>query len=216
MTVARPLVGLVAVIASTGAAGACGGSGFQFIENNDLGVYAKLPDSWAIYDEADLFPEESTSQLERRSEAMWLRTFDGSDEPSVEGSRTPGEADPTGVVQVRRLGIDERELINLSALRGFGNAAQDPVAAARDNPAVQVLVDEPVEFDGGYHGVHTVFVITPESGGDSVVTDRMTLLDSASTTIYLFQVACAEDCYLETHRDVIAEVVSSWTIQEDG
>jgi hypothetical protein len=28
-------------------------------------------------------------------------------------------------------------------------------------------------------------------------------------------VACAEDCYLETHKDEIADIVDSWTIQEN-
>ena len=48
-----------------------------------------------------------------------------------------------------------------------------------------------------------------------VVTDQTVLLDAASTTMFVFQVACAEDCYLETHKDEIADIVDSWTIQED-
>ena len=66
MWVTRSLVGLGAVVAAAGAA-ACGGSGFQFVQNDDLGVYAKLPGDWEIYDEHDLFPEDSDTQLERRS-----------------------------------------------------------------------------------------------------------------------------------------------------
>ena len=213
MRVRRSLLGLGAVVAAVGT-GACGGSGYQFVQNDDLGVYAKLPGDWEIYDEQDLFPEDSDTQLERRRQAMWVRTFDGSDDPSAEASTSPGEGDPTGIVQVRPLAPDEREQINLSALRGLGNPQADPVAAARANVPVQVLVDEPVEFDGGYHGVHTVFAVTPEDGNDLVVTDRTVLLDGASTIMFVFQVACAEDCYLETHKDEIADIVDSWTIQE--
>jgi hypothetical protein len=174
-----------------------------------------VPGDWKIYDEQDLFPEDSDTQLERRRQAMWVRTFDGSDDPSAEASTSPGDGDPTGIVQVRALDPDEREQVNLSALRGLGNPQADPVAAARADVPVQVLVDEPVEFDGGYHGVHTVFAVTPEDGNDLVVTDRTVLLDAASTTMFVFQVACAEDCYLETHKDEIAEIVDSWTIQEE-
>jgi hypothetical protein len=29
-------------------------------------------------------------------------------------------------------------------------------------------------------------------------------------------VACEEECYLETHDDEIAEIVDSWTIQEEA
>jgi hypothetical protein len=193
---------------------ACGGSGYQFVQNDDLGVYAKLPGDWEIYDEHDLFPEDSDRQLERRREAMWVRTFDGSDDPSAEASTSPGDGDPTGIVQVRALTPGEREQINLSALRGLGNPQADPVAAARANAPVRVLEDEPVEFEGGFHGVHTVFGVAPEGENDLVVTDRTVLLDAASTTMFVFQVACAEDCYLETHKDEIADIVESWTIQE--
>jgi hypothetical protein len=207
-------VGLGAVVVAVGV-GACGGSGYQFVQNDDLGVYAKVPGDWKVYDEQDLFPEDSDTQLERRREAMWVRTFDGSDDPSAEASTSPGDGDPTGIVQVRALDPDEREQVNLSALRGLGNPQADPVAAARANVPVQVLVDEPVEFDGGYHGVHTVFAVTPEDGNDLVVTDRTVLLDAVSSTMFVFQVACTEDCYLETHKDEIAEIVDSWTIQEE-
>ncbi len=213
MRVARSLVGLGGVVVAMGV-GACGGSGYQFVQNDDLGVYAKLPGDWEIYDERDLFPEDSDTQLERRREGMWVRTFDGSDDPSAEASTSPGEGDPTGIVQVRALSPDEREQINLSALRGLGNPQADPVAAARANAPVQVLADEPVKFDGGYHGVRTVFAVTPEGGNHLVVTDRSVLLDAASTTIFVFQVACADDCYLETHKDEIVDIVDSWTIQE--
>ncbi|MGH9230454.1 MAG: hypothetical protein ACRD07_17315 [Acidimicrobiales bacterium] len=215
MRVARSLAGLGAGFVAAGVA-ACGGSGYQFVQNDDLGVYAKLPGDWEVYDERDLFPEDSDSELERRREGMWVRTFDGSEDPSAEASTSPGDGDPTGIVQVRVLGPDEREQINLSALRGLGNPQADPVAAARANVPVQVFVDEPVEFDGGYHGVHTVFAVAPEEdGNDLVVTDRTVLLDAASTTMFVFQLACAEDCYLETHKDEIAEIVDSWTIQEE-
>ena len=212
MRVARSLVGLGGVIVV--GVSACGGSGYQFVQNEDLGVYARLPDDWEVYDERDLFPDDSESERERRTQALWVRTFDGSDEPSAEASTTPGEGDPTGVVQVRLLTPDEREQINLSGLRGLGNPQGDPVAAARANAPVQILVDEPIEFDGGFHGVHTVFAVTPQEGGDLVVTDRTVLLDAASTTMFAFQVACAEDCYLETHKDEITDIVDSWTIQE--
>ena len=213
MRVRRSLVGLGGVLAAVGV-GACGGSGYQFVQNDDLGVYAKLPGDWEIYDEHDLFPDESDRQLERRSEGMWIRTFDGSDDPSAEASTSPGDGDPTGIVQVRALSPGEREQINLSALRGLGNPQADPVAAARADVPVQVLVDEPVKFDGGYHGVHTVFAVTPPGGDDLIVTDRTVLLDAASATMFAFQVACTEDCYLETHKDEIADIVDSWTIQE--
>jgi hypothetical protein len=213
MRVRRSLVGLGGVIVAAGV-GACGGSGYQFVQNEDLGVYAKLPGDWEIYDEHDLYPEDSDIQLERRRAAMWVRTFDGGDDPSPKASTTLGEGDPRGIVQVRALTPRQQEQINLSALRGRGDPQADPVAAARANLPVRVFADGPVTFDGGYHGVHTIFGVTPEGGTDLVVIDRTVLLDATSTTMFVFQVSCAEDCYRGTHKDEIADIVDSWTIQE--
>lgn len=205
----------VVVVALMGPGLACGGSGYQYVENEDLGVYARIPGDWEIYDEQDLFPDASDRELERRGEGMWVRTFDASDDPSAEASMSVGSSHPTGVVQVRALTPGEREQVNVSALRGRGDPNGDPVAAARAGVPVEVMVDEPVEFEGGYHGVHTVFAASPTGGDDLVVTDRTVLLDAASTTMFVFQVSCEEDCYLETHKDEIQDLVESWTIQED-
>lgn len=211
---APSLSGGLCALVLVGLAAACGGSGHQFVENGDLGVYAKLPGDWTVYDDADLFPDDSDRQLERRRETMWVQTFDASGEPSVEASQAPGGAHPTGIVQARLLSPEEREQINLSALRGLGNPQGDPVAAAGQDNSVEVLLDEPVEFDGGYHGVHTVFSVRPQDDGDAVFTDRTVLLDAPTTTMFVFQVACEEECFLDTHGDEIADVVDSWTIQE--
>ncbi|HZA76577.1 MAG TPA: hypothetical protein VE623_09340 [Acidimicrobiales bacterium] len=212
MRVAFPLVGLGVVVAV--GVSACGGSGYQFVANEDLGVYAKLPDGWTIYDEADLFPDDTDQQLERRRASMWVRMFDASDDPTAEDPLLPGKGDPRGVVQAVRLTPEQREQVNLTSLRGLLDPTGDPVAIARQTPAIEVIVDEPSEFDGGYHGAHTVFAVTPEPGADPVLYDRTVLLDSTSTTMFLFQVACEEECFLDTHRDEIAEIVDSWTIQE--
>jgi hypothetical protein len=210
-----PLPPILAALGVMGlAAVACGGSGYQYVENDELGVYARLPDDWGVYDESDLFPEASERELEQRANQMWMRTFDGAGDPSVEGSQAPGDDSPTGLVIVRVLGLQEREQLDLSALRGAGDAARDPVAAAAADTEgiVEVVSDEPVEFDGGFTGVHTVFVI--DQGDGRVVTEQMALRNATTTALALFQVSCSEACYYETHKDVIADLVESWTIQE--
>jgi hypothetical protein len=203
----------VAAAALGAGAVACGSSGYQYVENDDLGVYARLPDDWAVYDEADLYPDDSDRERERRTSRMWLRTFDAADEPSVEASRSAGNDTPTGIMEVRGLTPQEREQLDLGALRGGGNPALDPVAAAASGaPNVEIISDDPVEFNGGFTGVHTVFVV--DEGGTPVVTERMALRNATTTAIALFQVSCSETCYFETHKDDIADLVESWTIQE--
>ena len=94
-----PLSLVVVGAALVAGAAACGGSGYQYVENDELGVYAKLPDDWTVYDESDLFPEESERELARRQAQMWTRTFDAGKDPSVEGSQSAGDDDPTGPIR---------------------------------------------------------------------------------------------------------------------
>ena len=87
-----------------------------------------------------------------------------------------------------------------------------PSSRAAKRSGSQVIVDEPVEFDGGYTGLHTVFVI--ENDGSPIVIDQTSVRDSQSSQIISFIVGCGEECYFETHKDEIADLVDSWTIQE--
>lgn len=205
------------VAALVGGTVACGRSGYQYVQNDDLGIYAKLPGDWTVYDESDLFPDSSAREESARAERMWFRTFDAADAPSVEASQQPGADDPVGFVGVFALARDQRELLNLRALRGAGSPERDPVALAAAGPTAggptyQVLLDEPVEFEGGYSGVHTVF--TSDEGGSVTVFDRTAVRDTATTAVAIFEVSCSETCYFETHKDEIADLVDSWTLQE--
>jgi hypothetical protein len=207
------VVGAALVTAAPG----CGRSGFQYVENDDLGVYARLPDDWAVYDEADLFPDASDRELESRRSNLWVRTFDAGADPSVEASQSPGSGDPTGLMVIRALGPQERDALNVSSMRGGGNPARDPImmqsaGVTEDGTQVQVLVDEPVTFAGDFSGVHTVFAMS--QGDRTVVIDRTAVRNAETTALAVFEVSCSEDCYFETHQDEIADLVDSWTIEE--
>jgi hypothetical protein len=209
---------VLGVVAATSAAG-CGRSGYQTIENEDAGLYARLPDDWAVYDEAQLDPDMSERELEQTRAVAWVRAFNANDEPTADGSNDLTSDSPTGAVQFLALPPSVRDALSLSALRGALNPAQDPVALqtaapAEGQPQVQVLVNEPVEFDAGFTGVHTVFQV--DFGDEVSVIDRTALRNGASTFAALFEVRCSETCYFETHKDEIADLVDSWTIQEVG
>lgn len=215
MRVSPPL--LATALALVAGAGACGTSGYQYVQNDELGIYSRLPDDWAVYDETDLFPDDTDRERDQRAEQAWLRSFDAAADPSAEASQSLGTDTPTGYVIVRALTRQEREQLDLSSLRGGGNPSLDPIAAeaaaAQGGPSeVTVLSDEPVEYDGGFTGVHTVFVLDSPDG--PVVIDQVTVRNAETTAIALFRVSCSESCYFETHKDEIADVVDSWTIQE--
>jgi hypothetical protein len=206
---------LIAVASAAVLGSACGGSGYQYVKNDDLGIYAKLPEDWTVYDEEDLFPDASQTQLDREAEIRWIRTFDSADDPSVDMTDRLDGTEPAGRVEQRLLTMEQRENLDLGMLRGRGDPARDPLAAQQQGGeavGVRVIVDDPVEFDGGYTGIHTVFVIDNE--GSPIVIDQTSVRDSLSSQIITFLVGCNEECYFETHKDEIANLVDSWTIQE--
>ena len=189
-----------------------------------------MPDDWTVYDEDALFPDDSELERAQRLSTRWIRRFDSSAEPSVDHAASLDSATPTGRVEVLRLSADGRNQINLSQLRGIavGNPQLDPLVVATQDPSVTVVLDEPVTFDGGYHGVHTVFRVDPSAAAPAepgvaadptadrpaFVIDQTTVLDATSSQAYIFQVSCSEECYVNTHKDAIADIVDSWTIQE--
>jgi hypothetical protein len=204
---------VVAIVAS-----GCGDSGYQFVQNDDLGIYARIPEDWTVYDETDLFPDDSERERDQQSAVSWVRTFDAADEPSVEQSQNIGASTPTGAVQVLALGSEQRDALNLSMLRGRGDPARDPLVLeeagpVEGQPRVRVLVDEPIDFGAaGFSGVHTVFRMDVE--GATAVIDRTAVRNDATTAVAFFEVSCSDTCYFETHKDEIADLVDSWTIQE--
>ena len=137
--------------------------------------------------------------------------------PSVNDSmQALGSDSPTGMVMIQALSPQTRDSINMTQLRGLAAAndpSADPVTLSQQDPHVAVMKDVPVTMKGGFHGDRTVFSVTDDKGVTSVV-DTTGLLNTAGTVMYVFRVACTEKCYSETHKDEIAKVVDSWTIQE--
>ena len=207
------LVALASVLASSGC-----GSGYQYIKNDNLGVYARLPDGWAVYDETDLHPDASERDLERMGQVQWVRTFHGGNgDHAVELSNTTGNPVPSGVVLIQVIPPRTREVLDLRTMRGLGDDSMDPLTLEQNPPPTgqtfNVIQDEPVTMDGGYSGLHTVYAVTNPGQGPYVV-DQTVLRNSASTAMVEFIVSCTEECYFETYKDEIADLVDSWTIQE--
>jgi hypothetical protein len=210
------VVGFAAVGALLASIG-CGGPRYQYVQNNSLGVYAKLPAGWTVYDEKSLFPDDSQTERTNRAKGSWTRTFDGGAKPTVaESQAMAGSDDPVGMVRVEALSPSMRDQINITQLRGLAGLSDptlDPVAVSQQNQQVSVVSDQPKTFKGGFHGEHTVCTLQGQAGGTSVI-DTTALLNSTNNVIYMFRVTCSAKCYFETHKDEIAKVVDSWTIQE--
>lgn len=213
----RTRTALVGALATSvlAALAACGGPRYQYVQNDDFGVYAKLPASWTIHDEKQLFPDLSEQELKDFHQSNWMRTFTGDGLKADKSLLFVGDSsEPVGMVKIQALSPDIRERISLASLRGFA-ALNDGSRDLMQDRDVKIVRDEPVSFKGGFHGVRTVFETpVPEGGGATAVVDSTALLNDNSTIMYVFKVTCTTKCYFETHKDEIAKVVDSWTIQE--
>ena len=194
---------------------ACGGPRYHYVQNEDLGVYAKLPASWAIHDETQLFPDLTAQELKEFHQSNWMRTFTGHGLKANKSLLAVGDSgEPVGMVRIQALTPETREKINLASLRGLAALNLGNTDLLQD-PSVKVLKDKPVTFKGGFHGVRTVFETPiPKGHGATAVVDSTALLNDNSTIMYVFKVTCTTKCYFETHKDEIAKAVDSWTIQE--
>ena len=214
----RVRAALLVVVACSVALAACGGSGYQYVKNGDLDLYFKVPEGWELFDERDLYSSPSIDleplERERALARTWFRGFDAGAQPVVENVLASSAPAPTGFVRVQALTDEEREVIDLSTLRTLF-LKKDPVITQREDPhgPVEVLREEDVNLDGGYHGVRMLVAYDSPDGSIGIV-DQMAVLDGPSRLLYLFVIGCSERCYFD-NRDTIEEIAGSWTIKED-
>lgn len=207
----------VSVLCATSALSACGGSGFQYVQNDDFNAYFKLDADWTLFDENDFFASPALRleplERQRRLATTWIRGFDANSRPALANLFTNGTPAPHGVARIQRLTEAERESLDVAALRA-AHLGYDPVQVKRDEPQgpVEVLFEEDVSLDGGQHGVR-MEVAFDTTGGDVAVIDQTAVVDSKAGLLYLFVVGCSSRCYAE-NQETIKEIADSWTIEE--
>ncbi|MBW3579637.1 MAG: hypothetical protein KY431_01185 [Actinobacteria bacterium] len=197
---------------------ACGGSGFQYIKNDEFNAYFKIDEDWTVFDERAYFssPAIELDPLERQRKlaTTWVRGFDGSDRPSLANLFVNATPDPHGVARIQLLTEAERESVDVASLRS-AHLGFDPVQANREDPQgpVEVLMEQDVSLEGGQHGVRMAVAFDTPSGEIAIV-DQTALVDSSNRILYLFVIGCSRQCYAQ-HRDTIDEIAASWTIEEE-
>lgn len=208
-----PRLRLLAVVLVGGVlAASCASTGYHYVKNSDDKTYFKVPDDWKLYDHdtildaagKTLTPREKQSQLENG----WRVAFDGSPKPSLKHLLSAKGNNPSGVAVVLHLAFEEQDAVSLQDLRNFFFE----IDSAAQNQSGEVISYEPLELDGGFHGIHIVASIEDDKG--RVLTfNQKALLNQASSTAYLFVVACEATCY-DHNEGKIDRVVDSWTVRD--
>ena len=97
--------------------------------------------------------------------------------------------------------------VSLMALR---NLFYD-IDGALEKENAEVLLYEPVERDGGFHGSHMVARLSTKRG--DITVNQIVLLDQATTKVYALSVSCATECY-DKNESKIDNIIDSWTVEE--
>ena len=191
------LLGLVLIAA------ACGRSGFQYIENDDSTVFAKIPSEWEILSEgvvdytltgedgqASLLPGDSTF-------LAWRVLFD--EDPDTDNQITFDRV--LGAIEVQPVDRRIRSDVNVLSVLGF-----DP-----DEPSDGVTVYRHAQVQQNeLSGVRITYATTFE--GEPATIARLILTDDRSTAIYDVRVFCDLDCFND-NVEVIDEIIDTFTVE---
>jgi hypothetical protein len=192
----------------------CAGSGATYIANDELGAYLRVPADFTVYDAdevlADLgkgLPEETLAGLAAQ---QWTIAFDSSDDPAVDrfvSQLQEPSGELAGLVRVRTLSPEQRLRFSLQSLRG----ELLPEAQLQQlGDRVRVLDVEELAPEGE-RGLRLVYSIGLED--TTFVFEQIGLVDDAASHVYLLALGCSAECF-EASQDEIAQITSSWTIEE--
>jgi hypothetical protein len=192
---------------------ACGDDGYEYVANNDAGLYFRVPDSWAILevDPVDTGRPEAIGD----PRDVWARLIDRSPTPGPANFETPVPSYPVGLALVQDVpDLDSRDDLNYSSLRAMAYDGVDPYTEARvEGSPVQVVSLDEVLASEGARGQRIVFTVHRDDG-TYVTYDQIALVDDLTTEIYRLLLKCESTCY-ERNRDEIDAIVESWTVDRE-
>lgn len=181
---------------------ACGRSGFQYIENSESGVYAKIPQNWEVVSEGNIDfaltgEDGQMSILPGESTLAWRAWFDEAPGEPIDANRV------LGAVEVQPVDRRIRDDLSLGDLVGFD--LDDPGSDAR------VLYRSDITR-GDLSGLRVIYE-SDLSGTQSTI-DRLLLTDDRFTTVYEVRVFCALDCFAD-NVGVIEEIMDTFTVEAE-
>lgn len=183
---------------------ACGRSGFQYLESDTSGAYAKIPADWSVTSEgfvdfAITGEDDQIRILPGETVVPWKAEFNAAPDAT---SQTTDHV--LGALEVQPVDRRMRGQLALENLFGFDLA--DP------NDGVTVLSQTPTER-GELTGLRLSYARTAANGLESRV-ERIMLTDDRFTTIYDLRLFCGTTCFIENDA-VINEIIDTFTVEAD-
>lgn len=202
---------MVVAIALTVAA--CGGSGYEYVENDDAGLYFRVPDTWSVVP-VDTTDEGIPETL--LASEQWVRLLDKSADPDLANLQAVLPRQPVGLASVSSVATNsERDALDYVALRSMALGGEDDPLALASTPdsGVDLVSIDDVTTEEGLRGERIVFTVTQDDGGLTTF-DQTALVNPLTTEIYRLFLKCEAHCY-EANRGEIDDIVDSWTIEQE-
>lgn len=199
------------VVALGVVATACGRSGFQYVENQDQGIFVKVPDNWEVRELEEL-PEDEAQTLGD----LLLQPVVPETEPWTVALSSPADelGRVIGQVTVIPIGAEFRDQVSTALMRAVTSplGLGDPVELAQGTDSdVQILLDTDLA-DSPLRGNRIVYNY---SGDEAPRTfDQVFLVDEANQRLYGLVLSCETTCY-RANAEVIDEIVQSFTVEGD-
>jgi len=205
------LAGVATAVALGALATACGSSGYEYVSNNDAGLYFRVPGDWTVFD-VDTTAGRPDAVV---PSSPWIRVLDASTRPDESNYLEAVPTAPVGIAEIQPLEL-RRDDVNLSTLRALALDNQgDPVRMVEEgsNPNIELVSLDDVSTADGFRGERLVFneQVAP---GQYVTIDQTALMNNDLTQIYRLLLKCESTCY-EDHRSEIDGIVDSWTIDQE-
>ncbi len=194
---------------------ACSRSGFDFVENEDEGVFVKFPDEWAVFETTEIDPPavlvaDLLLQPVGEQAEPWQVIIDAGPDATASHIREPLYGYPVGLAEVQPIEPAIRDLFNTSTMRQLAtNFEFDPARPPETVTGVSVLLDVDVARDD-FRGNRVVFSQPVEDG--IRIVDNLVLVDDLNTRWYRLTLSCEENCY-RANAELIDEIVSSFTVE---
>jgi hypothetical protein len=192
-------------------AAGCSRSGYQYVENEDEGIFVKVPDDWEVT-ELDQLPENDAQTLGD----LLLEPVVPDSEPWLVALSSPDHelGQVVGQVTMMPIGSEFRDQVSTTAMRAVTSplGLGDPVElAASEGSDFQILLDRDLA-DSPLRGNRVVYNFSGERVPRTF--DQIFFVDEANRRLYGLVLSCATTCY-RANAEVIDEIIESFTVEEE-
>lgn len=195
------------VVALSGLAACSGPRDNAYIENNDAGVFARLPVDWTVFPAEDDNPVANPAiDLDA---GVWRVLVDASERPLRSHIEEDAPDAPVGYALVAPLAGTQIQATQMG-LRSLATAdGSDPMAGGA--PGVEVASYDEIDF--GHAWGNQITITYEQPSGALLKVTQLAFIDDGSNRLTLFTLGCSADCY-EDNADEIGSVIASFTLED--